>query len=237
MIALVGNFRNDSQHLKQRINATFRNDAVRVAREMFLASGVDNISMDDIATALGVSKPTVYEHFASKQQLLDEVFAAATKDVEINWISDAEAAHMPFADFLREATRYCVEFVKTPKRVEAYQLVVREGPRSATMRASFIRFLGRPAAINMRKLIRSAIERGECRQVDPDVVQRMISAPMYFAMTERAIFGQDAMSVGVLTDFFEESFRVLADSLCVREGQASTVSHGSETVQGDVADL
>jgi AcrR family transcriptional regulator len=205
-----------TRHLKSRISATFKSDVVTAARELFLANGVENTSMDDIARALKVSKPTVYEHFQSKQLLLDAVFLDATKDVEITWISDAEASKMPFDEFLREAKRYCIDFIRAPKRVEAYLLVVREGPRSSTMREAFLRFLGRPAALNMRNVIKAAIERGECRGSDADVVQRILSAPMYFAMTERAIFGRDAMSVEELTRYFEESFRVLADSLCVR---------------------
>jgi AcrR family transcriptional regulator len=202
--------------LKPRISATFKSDVVNAARELFLANGVENTSMDDVAKALRVSKPTVYEHFASKQLLLDEVFVAATKDVEITWISDAEASKMPFEEFLREAKRYCIAFTTEPKRVEAYLLVVREGPRSPTMREAFIRFLGRPTALNMRKVIKAAIERGECRGNDADVVQRILSAPMYFAITERAIFGENAMSAEELTRYFDESFRVLADSLCVK---------------------
>ena len=120
--------------MKPRISATFKSDVVNAARELFLANGVENTSMDDVAKALRVSKPTVYEHFASKQLLLDEVFVAATKDVEITWISDAEASKMPFDEFLREAQRYCIAVTTEPKRVEAYLLVVREGPRSPAMR-------------------------------------------------------------------------------------------------------
>jgi AcrR family transcriptional regulator len=204
--------------LKTRISATFRNDVVTAARELFLSNGVENTSMDDVAKALRVSKPTVYEHFSSKQQLLEEVFLAAANDVELSWISEAEASKMPFDAFLAESLRYCIDFVMNPKRVEAYQLIVREGPRSATMREAFLRFLGRPTALNMRKIIKSAIERGECRKADPDVIQRMITAPMYFAMTERAIFGQNAMSQQELVDYFTESFRALGDSLIVRKG-------------------
>ena len=202
--------------MKPRISATFKGDVVNAARELFLANGVENTSMDDIAKALRVSKPTVYEHFSSKQALLDEVFLAATKDVEITWISDAEASQMPFDEFLREVERYCIAFTTAPQRVEAYLLVVREGPRSATMRDAFLRFLGLPTALNMRKVIKAAIERGECRATDADVVQRILSAPIYFAITELAIFGNDAMSAEELTRYFEESFRVLSDSLCTK---------------------
>ena len=197
---------------------------VNAARDLFLKNGVEHTSMDDVAHALGVSKPTVYEHFPSKKKLLDEVFDAATKDVELGWLEQARQTSMPFDEFLRMTALMCVEFVRTPRKVEAYQMVVREGPRSAVLRDAFLSYLGRPTAIMMRKVIKAAIERGECRKVDVDVVQRMITAPMYFAMTERAIFGQNAMSLDELTAYFNESFQVLIDSLYVPPSTAGRQS-------------
>lgn len=202
--------------MRPKVGPNFKADAVNAARVLFLTNGVESTSMDDVAKALGVSKPTVYEHFASKKLLLDEVFDAATKDVELDWLEKAKQSNMPFHEFLRATALVCIEFVRTPRKVEAYQMVVREGPRSAVLRDAFLSYLGRPTAITMRKVIKAAIERGECRKVDVDVVQRMITAPMYFAMTERAIFGQNAMSMDELTAYFNESFQVLIDSLCVR---------------------
>eukprot|EP01037_Dinobryon_pediforme_P026831 gene26831-29483_t len=41
------------------------------AREVFLASGFDGASMNDIARVAGVSKGTLYVYFASKEQLFE----------------------------------------------------------------------------------------------------------------------------------------------------------------------
>src|SRR5690349_21363373 len=43
--------------------------------DCFEASGIKATSMDDVATALGVSRPTVYYYFASKDDLILEVVA------------------------------------------------------------------------------------------------------------------------------------------------------------------
>ena len=46
------------------------------ARELFMRFGIRSVSMDDIATQLGMSKKTIYQFFADKDQLVDAVMAA-----------------------------------------------------------------------------------------------------------------------------------------------------------------
>ena len=44
--------------------------------EVFLRSGFSRVLMDDLARELGMSKKTVYSHFASKEDLLRAVLVA-----------------------------------------------------------------------------------------------------------------------------------------------------------------
>ena len=43
------------------------------AHELFMQYGLRSISMDDIATSLGISKKTIYQYFADKDELVDAV--------------------------------------------------------------------------------------------------------------------------------------------------------------------
>lgn len=45
------------------------------ATEMFLTKGFKAVTMDDIATELGISKKTIYQHFASKPELIEKALA------------------------------------------------------------------------------------------------------------------------------------------------------------------
>ena len=47
-----------------------RQAVLRVAATAFNRRGFANTSMDDVANALGVSKPTLYQYFKSKQEIL-----------------------------------------------------------------------------------------------------------------------------------------------------------------------
>ena len=43
------------------------------AQELFLRFGIRSVSMDDIANHLGMSKKTLYQYFADKDELVDAV--------------------------------------------------------------------------------------------------------------------------------------------------------------------
>ena len=58
------------------------------AHDLFLANGFDGTSMDAIAAAAGVSKPVVYDCFASK----DELFTAMLDREEARVLRETEAA-------------------------------------------------------------------------------------------------------------------------------------------------
>jgi AcrR family transcriptional regulator len=51
------------------------------AREVFAESGYHAAAMDDIAGRAGVTKPVLYQHFGSKQELYLAVFDAGVEDV------------------------------------------------------------------------------------------------------------------------------------------------------------
>jgi AcrR family transcriptional regulator len=48
-----------------------RANILAAARRMFLAEGIDAVSLDAIATGAGVSRATIYQHFAGKPPLLE----------------------------------------------------------------------------------------------------------------------------------------------------------------------
>lgn len=45
------------------------------AHELFSRYGIRSVSMDDIATQLGISKKTVYQYYTDKNELVDAVFS------------------------------------------------------------------------------------------------------------------------------------------------------------------
>ena len=64
----------DKDTMKERIQEK--------AMELFMRYGIRSISMDDIATQLGISKKTIYQYFADKDELVGAVVDADINDLQ-----------------------------------------------------------------------------------------------------------------------------------------------------------
>jgi AcrR family transcriptional regulator len=68
---------------------------ISFAESLFLQRGIRSVSMDEIAVGLGMSKKTLYQHFAEKDELVDAVVAshlARTQDDARQWREQAQDA-------------------------------------------------------------------------------------------------------------------------------------------------
>jgi TetR/AcrR family transcriptional repressor of mexJK operon len=71
-----------------------RSAITRAASEMFLAEGFDRASLDQIAQRAGVSKQTIYSHFADKQALFKAISAELTEKLTIQLKKSAQAGDL-----------------------------------------------------------------------------------------------------------------------------------------------
>src|SRR3954447_14424112 len=64
----------------------------QVARELFVARGVQATSLQDIANELGITKPALYYHFTSREELVRSIITPMVEDLEA-FVAHIEAAH------------------------------------------------------------------------------------------------------------------------------------------------
>ena len=50
-----------------------KNKIISICEKLFLELGFKNVTMDDIANAMGISKKTIYIHFSNKTELIEAV--------------------------------------------------------------------------------------------------------------------------------------------------------------------
>jgi TetR/AcrR family transcriptional regulator, cholesterol catabolism regulator len=62
------------------------------AEELFLQYGIRSVSMDDIANNLGMSKKTLYQYYADKDELVDAVIGGHISEIEIECLQCRENA-------------------------------------------------------------------------------------------------------------------------------------------------
>jgi AcrR family transcriptional regulator len=134
-----------------------REAVLRAAAGVFLQVGFGAASMDAIARSAGVSKATVYAHFASKEALFAAIIEEGTR-ARFGDIDADDSAGIDIAAGLRAIGRKFVDMALSPGGIAIYRVVVAEAARfpelgrvfydsaPLVMRDSIERFLARAAA-------------------------------------------------------------------------------------------
>ena len=114
---------------KQRMPAQARRrQLLEVALEKFAARGFHETSMEEIADAAGVTKPVLYQHFHSKQDLFLELLESEGNDLQRDVMERAAAETDPYQQVLAGFRAY-FDFVCN--RTTAFQLLFGSGARLA----------------------------------------------------------------------------------------------------------
>ncbi|MFK8028985.1 MAG: TetR/AcrR family transcriptional regulator [Gammaproteobacteria bacterium] len=101
-----------------------RSQILRSSADMFLSHGYDKTSMDAVANDAGVSKQTLYSHFANKEQLFRACITNKVEDhgLDLSW-ADRQA---PIEDTL---TRFGVQLLglfRDPNVIAMHRLLMAE---------------------------------------------------------------------------------------------------------------
>jgi AcrR family transcriptional regulator len=99
-----------------------RRRILQAAEELFGASGYAAVSMDDIAQRCEMSKKTLYEVFAGKEELLKALIA----DVESYPLSEGADEVSDPAEALRSTLRVLARFVLSARHINVSRLVISE---------------------------------------------------------------------------------------------------------------
>jgi AcrR family transcriptional regulator len=87
---------SDDTRVPSRLPAARRRrQLLEVARRVFAERGFHDASMNDIAVAAGVTKPVLYQHFASKRELFAELLRDVGRDLQDAITKAVTAAETP----------------------------------------------------------------------------------------------------------------------------------------------
>ncbi len=173
----------------ERRSTRKRRAILEAATAVFLRNGYVGTSMDEIAALAGVSKQTVYKHFADKARLFVEMVTSTVDEisdpVHEEVLKIAESGDIE-AD-LRDLARRQLARVMQPRLLQLRRLVIGEASRFPELGATFYeRGPGRTIAALAATFERLAA-RGVLRLEDPAVAAAqfnwlIMSAPINEAM-------------------------------------------------------
>jgi AcrR family transcriptional regulator len=186
---------------RHRDHALKRDAVIRAAARAFSRNGFHQTSLDDIAAALGVTKPTVYYYVESKEQLLFECFQAGLEGIREGLRSVAHSP-LPARDRLAEVVRHYAAAVASDfgwcmTRAEDQDLGPELGQHIKKLKAEIDR--------GIRRLIEEGVADGSIEPCDP----KMTAFAMAGALNWIAHWYREdrpmtpAQVAGRFIDFFE----------------------------------
>ena len=167
---------------------------LEAATTLFLRNGYRGTSMDEIAALAGVSKQTVYKHFADKERLFSEI-VTRTVDEVADPVHDVVLNLQDSGDLeadLRDLARRQLAAVMQPRLLQLRRLVIGESARfTALGRTFYERGPGRTIAA-LATAFERLDARGLLRLDDPQLAAAHFNwLVMSIPLNQAMLLGQD----------------------------------------------
>ena len=164
------------------------------ATRIFLEEGYAGTTMDRVAAASGVSKPTIYSHFHDKEGLFNALMVQMVQKMQ--WAKCAqELRQLPSESseviLRRLANDVLDSCIGNPERITFIRLVMGESGRFPELGRAFVQHADRPT---LEALTIYLSTRSDLNLPDPAAAARMFMGTLiYFFMTQEMLHGRDIM--------------------------------------------
>ena len=159
------------------------------ALELFAARGYDAVSVGQIAEAVGIKAPSLYNHFPNKQSIFNAIVDATAAQYETdtgkidihvqNASQDVPVFTRISADALFEKVRQIFEYSLHDVRISRFRrMMTIEQFRSPELAALYSRRYADRMFAYHAGIFRALIAAGEIRAEDPDTLAMLYVAPV-----------------------------------------------------------
>ena len=159
------------------------------ALELFSAQGYDSVSVGEIAKAVGIKAPSLYNHFPSKQAIFDAIventaarYESDTDKIDIH-VQDVQKDIPIFTqtteDALFEKVRQIFEYSLHNEAISRFRrMMTIEQFRSPELAALYSEWYAERILKYHAGIFRALIASGEIGSYDPDALAMMYAAPV-----------------------------------------------------------
>lgn len=157
---------------RRRLSEADRDRLLRsAAHRIFLRDGYTAARMDDVAQAAGMSKRTLYQHYASKALLFEAVMQDSLCPIGIDPAAEDEPN---LATALRAMLVSVARHLFEPQQLAIFRLIIAEVRRAPELADAFHRAGPGRGASSIERRLAAEIESGRLRLTDARQAARML---------------------------------------------------------------
>lgn len=193
--------------LRERTRRAVRAELTEVAQELFLAQGFELTTIDQIASAAGMSKRSFFRYFGSKEELM-----LARQELLADQLVEALSARPldePVWQSLRLSLQVVVDYYADAQRQERAAALQRIIETSPALSAGYLERFAAAEDRLAELLRRRAAQRGERVQPGDEITRATVGAAFacLLATISAALAAGDPRSLGARLDAVMDALR------------------------------
>ncbi|CAK7078853.1 hypothetical protein CIW83_11715 [Tissierella sp. P1] len=168
-----------------------KNKIIAVAIEQFSDQGYDNTSIRKIADIVGIKGSSIYNHFNSKEEILEEIFKYY-RNLFYQMGDVFEIKEVPLIDLKEDKILYIlkggfdsvINILKRPEMINILKIIIKEQFKNQKIRNFFLEeFIDKPRKV-MEKLMKELMDKGIIREGNPYLYSQEFQAFAIYKMYE-----------------------------------------------------
>jgi len=201
---------------------TTRERILDAAIDLISRKGFDAVSIREIAREVGIREGSIYNHFKSKDEILDMIIDYFILELTRPGIPETGLEEQLRAlgpkRFMRQGCRAYIQYINTPRVGKIWRIVSIELYRNEKIRAFFAQTILRTPLDSWEQCFGRMIDMGFIRRRDPKVLAREFFSFMVFLIFRQFLVEYDgstnAFSEAALRemdehiDFFMDAIKV-----------------------------
>ena len=183
---------NNAKSVDRELSPEKREAILRGAMQEFLEHGYAGARIDKIVVAAGVSKATLYRHFADKKALFTALIQRMATSTCLFQRQDFPPLQEEPAIFLRRfATGMLDNIAQDPQGIVFFRIVIAESERFPELGQAFVQMVDKP---NLDFLTQYFATHPKLQKANPEVAARMfIGTLLYFVTLQVLLHGGEIM--------------------------------------------
>lgn len=161
-----------------------RTQILREALRLFAEHGVEGASLRELARRVGISQPSLYHYFPSKEALVSALFSWKSEEARARQQAAAEEFQTP-ERFCQWLAHSLVARWDHPEEVDLMRLVHGEAIRGGDVARAFVQNHIAPMTSVVAKVFARFVHEGKMREIDPEFAARSFVGPIILLMQQQ----------------------------------------------------